>query len=142
MVACPADGAAPHLGVASLAVVQCCWSFSLLGTVVLGLTIGHVVESVGKLSALHHSLVAPPGCLRKLVKIIGNCGESPRSSWFVRLNCTSFCAGFLGEHTTVGFCSKCEHLVGHVRMVPGWAGLTPFPGDSLVCRCSRGQLEQ
>ena len=142
MVAGPADGAAPDLGLAPLAVVECCWSFSLFGTVVLGLTGGDVAAGVGDLLTSYHSLAAPSGCLQKLVKIVGNCSELPRSSWLVRLNCTSFCAGLLGEHATVDSCSEGEWLAVHIRAISGWVSLTPFPGGSCWCSCSWGQLEE
>ena len=48
MVAGPADGVMPDLGVAPLAAVKCCLLFSLFGMVILGLTIGHVAMGVGK----------------------------------------------------------------------------------------------
>ena len=46
---------------------------------------------------------------------MGNCGEWLRSSWLMRLNCTSFCAGLFGEHATVDSCGECEYFVVCVR---------------------------
>ena len=141
-VAGPVDGVAPGLGVAPLVVTECYWSFSLFGMVVLGLIRGHMDMRVGKLQALHCSSAAPSDHLRQLVKLVGNCSELPRSSWLMRMNHTSFCAGLLGKHAMVDTCGECEHLLVCVGALLSQVWLTPFPGISYWCSYSQGQLEE
>ena len=95
------DGVALDVGVAPSAVVECHWSLSLCGMVILGCMRGLVATGVGELQTSHPSSAVPSGCLRKPAKLAGNCGELPRSSKFVRSNCSTFCARLLGGHVTV-----------------------------------------
>ena len=91
------DGVVPDLGLAPLGFVGCHWFPSLFGMVIWDCIGGHVAAGVGRLQASLHSLVAYSGHSRKPAKPVDNYIASPRSLWFGKSNCTSFCAGLPGQ---------------------------------------------
>ena len=58
------------LGLAPLAVVECCWLPSLFSMIILGHIGGHVTIGVDKLQVSSYSSVASSGCLRKPAKLV------------------------------------------------------------------------
>ena len=65
------DWVAVDMDVAPFTVTEHCWSFSLFGMVILGLTWGHVAAGVDELQAPHCSSAAPPDHSSKLVELVG-----------------------------------------------------------------------